>query len=127
METRDKTLETLGCDQDDNQIEASNYAEKKLVLYFYPKGSSPGCTTEAYSFGGNFYALKKNGCEILGVSINDQKSHKKFREKNQLPFPLIADTDKRLVVLFRVWDKKTLVGEKYMGVFRTTFIVDESG
>ena len=123
----DKIPDILGHDQDGNAIKASDYAGSKLVLYFYPKDNTPGCTAEACSFRDNFSSLRKAGYQILGVSIDDGKSHRKFIERQQLPFPLIADTDKKLVEAFGVWGEKTLAGRKYMGTFRTTFIINESG
>lgn len=123
----DKIPEILGVDQDGTIVKASDYAGKKLVLYFYPKDSTPGCTAEACSFRDNFYYLKKEGYDILGVSTDDEKSHKKFIEKQELPFPLISDTDKKLVQEFGLWAEKTLAGKKYMGTLRTTFLVDENG
>lgn len=123
----DKIPEILGKNQDGKEIKASDYAGRKLVLYFYPKDSTPGCTAEACSLRDNFSELRKAGYEILGVSVDDEKSHKRFIEKQQLPFPLIADTEKKLVAEFGVWGEKTLAGRKYMGTFRTTFLIDEKG
>ncbi len=123
----DKIPEILGKDQDGKELTANDFAGKKLVLYFYPKDNTPGCTAEACSFRDNFGELRKAGYQILGVSVDNEKSHQKFIEKQQLPFPLIADTDKRLVELFSVWGQKTLAGRKYMGTFRTTFLINESG
>lgn len=122
-----KIPEILGVDQDRKIIKASDYTGSKLILYFYPKDSTPGCTAEACSFRDNFSELRKAGYKIVGVSVDNEKSHKKFIEKQQLPFPLIADTDKKLVEEFGVWGEKTLAGRKYMGTFRTTFLIDESG
>jgi peroxiredoxin Q/BCP len=123
----DQIPEILGIDQDGKTIKASDYKGKKLVLYFYPKDNTPGCTAEACSFRDNFHDLRKKGYEILGVSVDDEKSHKKFIEKNQLPFPLIADTARSLAEIFGVWGEKTFMGRKYMGIYRTTFIIDETG
>jgi len=123
----DKIPEILGADQDGNEVKASDYAGSKLVLYFYPKDSTPGCTAEACSFRDNFTHLRKAGYKILGVSIDSEASHRKFREKQQLPFPLIADTDKKLVEAFGVWGEKSFMGRKFMGTIRTTFLIDESG
>jgi peroxiredoxin Q/BCP len=123
----DKIPDILGVNQDGETIKASDYAGQKLVLYFYPKDSTPGCTAEACSFRDNFSKLRKSGYQILGVSVDDEKAHKKFIEKQQLPFPLIADTDKKLVEAFGVWGEKTFMGRKFMGTFRTTFLIDESG
>ncbi len=125
--TGDKIPDILGINQDGEEVKASDYAGEKLVLYFYPKDSTPGCTAEACSLRDNFSELRKQGYQILGVSIDSEKSHKKFIEKQQLPFPLIADTDKKLVEEFGVWGEKTLAGRKYMGIFRTTFLINESG
>lgn len=123
----DKIPEILGINQDGKEVKASDYKGSKLVLYFYPKDSTPGCTAEACSFRDNFSALKKAGYQILGVSIDNEKSHQKFIEKQQLPFPLIADTDKKLVEAFGVWNLKKFMGREYMGTLRTTFLIDESG
>lgn len=123
----DKIPEILGKDQNGKELTANDFAGKKLVLYFYPKDNTPGCTAEACSLRDNFGELRKAGYQILGVSVDNEKSHQKFIEKQQLPFPLIADTDKRLVGLFGVWGEKTLAGRKYMGTFRTTFLINEAG
>lgn len=122
----DKIPEILGKDQNGKEIKSSDYIGKKLVLYFYPKDSTPGCTAEACNLRDNFSELRKSGYEILGVSTDNEKSHQKFIEKYELPFPLIADTDKKLVNEFGVWGEKTMAGRKYMGVFRTTFLINDS-
>lgn len=122
----DKIPEILGIDQNGKEVKASDYKGSKLVLYFYPKDSTPGCTAEACSFRDNFGALQKAGYQILGVSIDTEKSHQKFIEKQQLPFSLIADTDKKLVEEFGVWGQKKFMGKEYMGTLRTTFLIDES-
>ncbi|MDH6353800.1 peroxiredoxin Q/BCP [Dysgonomonas sp. PH5-45] len=127
LEVGNKIPEILGSDQDGRLIKASDYAGRKFVLYFYPKDSTPGCTAEACSFRDNFYDLKKRGYDILGVSVDNEASHKKFIEKHELPFPLIADTDKKLVQEFGLWAEKTLAGKKYMGTLRTTFLINEEG
>lgn len=123
----DKIPSVLGKDQNGKEIKASDYSGKKLVLYFYPKDSTPGCTAQACSLRDNYSDLRKAGYEILGVSVDNEKSHIKFIEKQQLPFSLIADTDKKLVEEFGVWGEKTLAGRKYMGTFRTTFLINENG
>lgn len=123
----DKIPEILGVNQDGEEVKASDYAGKKLVLYFYPKDNTPGCTAEACSFRDNFYELRHAGYEILGVSGDSETSHLKFIEKHELPFPLIADVDKKLIDTFGLWVEKTLAGKKYMGIQRTTFLVDEEG
>lgn len=123
----DKIPTTLGIDQGGKEVKAVDYIGKKLVLYFYPKDNTPGCTAQACNLRDNFSDLRKAGYEILGVSVDNEKSHQKFIEKQQLPFPLIADTDKKLVEEFGVWGEKTLAGRKYMGTFRTTFLINEQG
>lgn len=127
MEIGDKIPSLLGVDQNGKEIHASDYKGKKLVLYFYPKDMTPGCTSEACNLRDNHTELKKKGYEILGVSIQDGDSHKKFIEKYDLPFPLIADTDKKLNEAFGVWGEKNMFGKKRMGTLRTTFIIDEEG
>lgn len=123
----DKIPENLGKDQNGKEVKASDFAGRKFILYFYPKDNTPGCTAEACNFRDNFYELRKEGYEIVGVSIDDEKSHNKFIEKYELPFILIADTDKKLVEEFGLWAEKTLAGKKYMGTLRTTFLIDEEG
>lgn len=123
----DKIPEVLGKDQEGKVVNASDYAGKKFILYFYPKDNTPGCTAEACNFRDNFYELRHAGYEIVGVSVDDEKSHVKFIEKYELPFRLISDADKVLVEAFGVWAEKTLAGKKYMGTLRTTFIIDENG
>ncbi len=127
MEIGSKAPEILGRDQDGKEIKLSDYKGKKLVLYFYPKDSTSGCTTEACNLRDNYSELRKAGYEVVGVSVDDEKSHNKFIEKNGLPFPLIADTDKMLVEQFGVWGEKSMYGRKYFGTFRTTFIINEEG
>lgn len=123
----DKIPEVLGFDQDGKEIKASDYKGKKLVLYFYPKDNTSGCTLEANSLRDGYEDLKKAGYEIIGVSIDSGDSHQKFIKKNALPFDLIADTDKKLVEQFGVWGEKSMYGRKYMGTFRTTFLINEEG
>ncbi len=127
MEIGKKAPEILGRDQDGNEIKLSDYKGKKLMLYFYPKDSTSGCTTEACNLRDNYTKLRKAGYEVIGVSVDDEKSHHKFIAKNELPFPLIADTDKTLVEQFGVWGEKSMYGRKYFGTFRTTFIINEEG
>lgn len=123
----DKIPEVLGSDQNGNEIKARDLAGKKLALYFYPKDNTPGCTAQACSLRDGYADLKKAGYEILGVSIDSETSHQKFIEKFSLPFPLIADTDKKLVEEFGVWQEKKNYGKTYMGTVRTTFLIDEDG
>lgn len=114
-------------DQDGNIVKISDYRGKKVILYFYPKDDTPGCTAEACDLRDNFSNLKKEGYDVLGVSIDSEKSHKKFIEKYQLPFTLLADTDKQIVDKYGVWVEKSMYGRKYMGTARVTFLIDENG
>lgn len=127
MNIGDKAPEILGINEKGEEIRLSNYKGKKLVLYFYPKDSTSGCTAQACNLRDNYDALRQAGYEVVGVSVDSEKSHQKFIEKNALPFPLIADTDKKLVEQFGVWGEKSMCGRKYMGTFRTTFIINEEG
>ena len=127
MKVGDKAPEILGVDENGKETRLSQFKGKKLVLYFYPKDMTPGCTDQACNLRDNYAELKKQGYAVVGVSINDEKSHRKFIEKNELPFPLIADTDKKLVEKFGVWGEKSMYGRKYFGIFRTTFIINEEG
>ena len=127
MNVGDKAPEILGINEKGEEIKLSSYAGRKLVLYFYPKDNTSGCTAEACSLRDNYSDLRKAGYEVVGVSVDNEKSHLKFIEKHQLPFPLIADTDKSLVEQFGVWAEKSMYGRKYMGTLRTTFIINEEG
>lgn len=108
-------------------ISLANYTGKKLVLYFYPKDDTPGCTKEACSLRDNYNVLLKQGYEILGVSPDNEKKHQKFIDKYELPFDLLADTDQAVANAYGVWVEKSMYGRKYMGIARTTFIIDEKG
>lgn len=127
MNIGDKAPELLGRDENGNELKISDFKGKKLVLYFYPKDSTPGCTSEACNLRDNYQRLLERGYAVLGVSVQDEKSHKRFIEKYQLPFPLIADTDHTLVEAFGVWGEKKMAGRTYMGTLRTTFVIDEEG
>lgn len=127
MKIGDKIPEFLGCDANGNEIMASHFVGKKLVLYFYPKDNTPGCTAEACSLSSGYNELIKAGYVVVGVSKDSATSHKKFTEKHMLPFPLIADTDVRLNRMFGVWQEKKMCGRSYMGTVRTTFVTDENG
>lgn len=127
MEIGQKLPEFLGIDQDGKEWKTSDLAGKKIVLYFYPKDSTPGCTNEACNLRDNYERFLALGYVVLGVSIQDAKSHKKFIEKYNLPFPLLCDTEKKLVEEMGVWGEKKMAGRTYMGTFRTTFITDEEG
>jgi len=123
----DRIPEELGTDQHGEPVKASHYAGKKLAIYFYPKDNTPGCTTQACSLRDGYSDLQQAGYAVLGVSVDSETSHQKFINKHTLPFPLIADTEKRLVQLFGVWQEKTMMGKRYMGTVRTTFLTDEQG
>ncbi len=127
MKVGDKAPDLLGKDENGKEVRLSDYKGKKIILYFYPKDSTPGCTAEACSMRDNYTELQKAGYVVIGVSVDSEQAHQKFIAKNELPFPLIADTDKKLVEEFGVWGEKTLAGRKYMGTFRTTFLIDENG
>ena len=127
MNIGDKAPEILGFNENGEEIRLSNYQGKKIVLYFYPKDSTSGCTAQACNLRDNYTELRQAGYEVIGVSVDDAKSHQKFIAKNELPFTLIADTDKKLVEQFGVWGEKSMYGRKYMGTFRTTFIINEKG
>ena len=127
MNIGDKAPDLLGLNEKGEEIRLCQYKGKKLVLYFYPKDNTSGCTTEACNLRDNYAALRKAGYEVVGVSVDSAASHQKFIGKYELPFPLIADTEKTLVEAFGVWGEKSMYGRKYMGTFRTTFIINEEG
>ena len=127
IEIGDKVPDYLGTDENGNEIRVQDFAGKKLVLYFYPKDSTPGCTQEACNLRDNYEKMLAKGYAVVGVSVQDAKSHKKFIEKHQLPFPLIADTEMELNKAFGVWGEKSMYGRKYMGTLRTTFVINEEG
>jgi len=127
LQVGDKAPALLGVDQDGKEIKLADFAGRKLVLYFYPKDNTPGCTAEACSLRDNYSDLRKAGYEVLGVSTDSGSSHQKFIAKQNLPFNLIADTDKKLSETFGTWGEKSLYGKKYMGMLRTTFLIDETG
>ena len=114
-------------DQDGNPIKLSSLKGKKVVLYFYPKDMTPGCTTQACNLRDNYKLLQKQGYEVLGVSADNEKSHRKFADKEKLPFPLLADIDKVVHDKYGTWGEKSMYGRKYMGTLRTTFVIDEKG
>ena len=123
----DKAPEVLGINEKGEEIRLSAYKGKKIVLYFYPKDSTSGCTAQACNLRDNYSELRKAGYEVIGVSVDNEKSHQKFIEKNNLPFTLIADTDKKLVEEFGVWGEKKFMGRVYDGIHRITFLIDEQG
>ncbi len=123
----DKAPAFKGKDQDGNVISLSDFKGHKLVLYFYPKDSTPGCTSQACNLRDNYDLLIEKGYKVAGVSADSEKSHKKFIEKNKLPFPLIADTDKEILKAYGVWGPKKFMGREFLGIHRTTFVIDEEG
>ena len=127
METGTIIPDILGTDQDGNIIRRSDYPGRNIALYFYPKDSTSGCTAQACNLRDNYQNLLDAGYQVIGVSVDSADSHKKFIAKNSLPFPLITDTDHKLVTEFGVWGEKSMYGRKYMGTFRTTFIISPSG
>ena len=116
-----------GKDENGNMVKLTDFAGRKLVLYFYPKDMTSGCTAEACNLRDNIGTLSEAGYAILGASVDDAKSHQKFIAKHELPFHLIADTEKTLVEQFGVWGEKSMYGRKYFGTFRTTFVINEEG
>lgn len=127
LSTGDRIPETLGTDQNGKEMKASDFAGRKLALYFYPKDNTPGCTAQACSLRDGYLDLKNAGYDVLGVSVDSEASHQSFIDRFELPFPLIADTDKKLVEQFGVWQEKKNYGKTYMGTVRTTFLIDENG
>lgn len=116
-----------GIDQNGNKVSLSDYKGKKLVLYFYPQDDTPTCTIQACNLRDNYGVLKKKGFQVIGVSPDDSIKHKKFESKYDLPYTLIADTSHKILEKYGVWDQKQMFGKKYMGVLRTTFVLDEKG
>ena len=114
-----------GIDQNGNDVKLSDFTGKKVVLYFYPKDNTPGCTAEACNLRDNYDSFLKKGFAVIGVSPDNEKSHKGFTAKYSLPFPLIADTSKRILNDYGVWGEKKMYGKTFLGVIRTTFIIDE--
>jgi thioredoxin-dependent peroxiredoxin len=123
----DKAPAFLAKDQNGNTVQLSDFTGRKVVLYFYPKDDTPGCTAQACNLRDNYDALLKAGYVVLGVSVDDEKSHQKFVKKYSLPFPLLADTDHQLVEAYGVWVEKSMYGRTYMGTARTTFVIDDNG
>lgn len=123
----DKAPDFKGNDQDGNPVSLKDFKGKKLILYFYPKDMTPGCTMQACNLSENFSALKKKGYSVLGVSADDEIKHKRFIEKYKLPFQLLADTNKEVIKAYDVWGKKKFLGKSYDGILRTTFVINENG
>ncbi|WBA43452.1 thioredoxin-dependent thiol peroxidase [Hymenobacter canadensis] len=114
-------------DQHGNLHRLQDYAGRKVALYFYPKDDTSGCTAQACDLRDNYQSLQAAGIQVLGVSIDSEKSHKKFADKYELPFPLLVDEDKKLVEAYGVWQEKSMYGRKYMGTMRYTFLIDADG
>lgn len=123
----DKAPNFTAKDQGGNPISLSDFKGKKVILYFYPQDNTPTCTKEACNFRDNYQSLLSKGFQVIGVSFDTEKSHQKFIKKFGLPFPLMADPDKKIIEAYGVWGEKTLFGRNYMGTLRTTFIIDEKG
>ena len=123
----DKVPDLLGTDENGKEIRLSDFPGKKVALYFYPKDMTSGCTAQACSLRDGYGELLAAGYQVVGVSVDSAESHRKFIAKNNLPFPLISDTDHHLVEEFGVWGEKSMYGRKYMGTFRTTFIIGIDG
>ncbi len=127
LKVGDKAPLVLGVDEAGNEITLATFKGRKLVLYFYPKDSTPGCTAEACSLRDGMEELSAAGYAVVGVSADSAASHVRFKEKQQLNFPLVADTGRALIEAFGVWGEKKMAGRVYMGIKRTTFVIDEEG
>lgn len=127
LQEGDKAPVFTGKDQDGKNVSLSAFKGKKVVLYFYPADDTPTCTIQACNLRDNYSFLKKNGFEVIGVSPDEVQKHKKFEAKYKLPFTLVADPSHTILEKYGVWDQKQMFGNKYMGVLRTTFIIDEKG
>ncbi|WP_026809805.1 thioredoxin-dependent thiol peroxidase [Arenibacter latericius] len=127
LKVGDKVPSFSAKDQDGNTINLSDYEGKKLIVFFYPKASTPGCTAEACNLRDNYSELQAQGYELLGVSADSQKRQSNFRNKYDFPFPLLADEDHTVLNTFGVWGPKQFMGRKYDGIHRMTFVIDENG
>lgn len=116
-----------GVDQNGDKVSLSDFKGKKVILFFYPKDDTPGCTAQACNLRDNYHDLISKGYQVIGISTDSVKSHKKFEEKFSLPFPLIADEEKKIVEKYNVWGEKQFMGNTFMGTIRTTFLIDEEG
>ncbi len=123
----DKSPDFKGITTDGTSVSLADFKNKKIVIYFYPKDSTPGCTAQACNLRDNYQLLLDKGYVVIGVSADNENSHRRFTEKYQLPFPLIADVDKKIIKDFGVWGKKKFMGKEYDGIIRTTFIISEDG
>lgn len=127
LKVGDKAPAISAKNQHGETVSLNDFKGKKVILYFYPKDNTPGCTTEACNFRDNYQSLQAEGFEVIGVSIDSAQSHQKFISKHDLPFTLLADEDQKIVQDYGVWVEKNMYGRKYMGTARTTFIIDENG
>ena len=127
LEVGDKAPAFKTTDQDGDEVALRDFKGKKVVLYFYPKDDTPGCTKEACSFRDGWTKFRRKGVAVVGVSVDDEKSHRKFADKFSLPFALLADTDREIVKAYGVWGEKSMYGRKYMGTHRVTYLVNEKG
>lgn len=127
LQVGEKAPAFTGIDQEGNKVSVNDFKGQKVVLFFYPEDDTPTCTIQACNLRDNYALLTKNGFKVIGISPDDIKSHQKFREKFNLPFTLIADPDHKIINKYGVWGLKKLYGREYMGLFRTTFVVDEKG
>jgi len=123
----DKAPNFAANDQNGKPVTLGDFSGKKVILYFYPKDDTPGCTAEACSFRDNYQLMLTHGFQVIGISTDDEQSHKKFESKYSLPFTLIADSEKSIVMAYGVWVEKNMYGKKYMGTARTTFVINENG
>ena len=127
LKVGDSLPEFVGTNQEGNEINSEQFKGKKLVVFFYPKASTPGCTAEACNLRDNYSVLKKKGYQLLGVSADSVKRQKNFSDKNELPFDVIADENHDIIDKFGVWQLKKFMGREFMGIVRTTFVFDENG
>lgn len=127
LQAGDKAPDFLGLDESGNEVRVSNYAGRRLVVYFYPKDSTPGCTAEACSLRDGMDDLVAAGYAVVGVSADSAASHGRFKEKQQLNFPLVADVEKQTIMAFGAWGEKKMAGRKYMGILRSTFVIGADG
>jgi len=127
LQPGDQAHDFTGKDQNGNALSLKDFRGQKVILYFYPKDDTPGCTAEACNFRDNYGELQKQGYAVIGVSADSEKKHQKFIGKYDLPFPLVADTDKAIIQAYGVWGTKKFMGREYKGIYRTTFVIDENG
>ena len=127
MNIGDQAPDLLGLDEQGNELRLSQFRGQRVVLYFYPKDNTPGCTAEACSFRDHEAELAAAGYAVVGVSADSAQSHVRFRERHGLPFHLVADTERELIEAFGAWGEKKMCGRTYMGILRTTFVIDEEG